>query len=167
MRILKEIFKPAANGEAEPAIMGVCSYFSNRFNLDVLAVRVAVVALAYLTSVSKIMLPYIVIGVILSLSHDNRGKSKRKRRKRKERIRAEDENLNSGTESVQQKTTDQDDISHSELTTPKLTRSSVKQLDRNLKRLDTRLSKMEGCVTSSHFRMAKDFKDLSNKTSTV
>ncbi|MGI9278284.1 MAG: PspC domain-containing protein [Endozoicomonas sp.] len=164
MRVLRKIFKPSDCGQAEPAIMGVCSYIANRFGLDVLPVRIAVVALAYLTSVSKIMVPYIIIGVVLSLTQDDRGKPGKKKSKKKKveiKIDLPDHQAEEGKSSSRTETTE------TGYSSARLSRTSVKQLDRSLKRLDTRLSRLEECVTSSQFRMAREFRDLGNKTTSV
>ncbi|WP_062270778.1 PspC domain-containing protein [Endozoicomonas arenosclerae] len=168
MRVLRRIFKPADCGEAEPAIMGVCSYFANRFGLDVLPVRIAVVAVAYLTSVSKIMVPYIIIGVILSLSQDDRGKPRKKKSKKKTvKIKIDLPETSSEEIRPTDRHEKQAEAQDSGYSPARLSRTSVKQLDRSLKRLDTRLSSMEGYVTSSQFRMAKDFRDLGKETTSV
>ena len=87
MRILREIFRPDPGEAAAPAIMGVCSYIANRFKLDVLAVRVSFIALAYLgPSATKVMLAYIVAGIVLSISGDESKRRRRKKRKVKMNI---------------------------------------------------------------------------------
>ncbi|WP_034840873.1 PspC domain-containing protein [Endozoicomonas numazuensis] len=166
MRALKKLFKPADCGQAEPAIMGVCSYIANRFGLDVLPVRIAVVALAYLTSVSKIMVPYIIMGVVLSLTQDDRGKPGRKKSKKKKAgidTPEDTAKANNRSNRYQHHAEPEDSRPHP----ARLSRPSVKQLDRSLKRLDTRLSRLEECVTSNQFRMAKEFRDLGKKTTSA
>uniref|UniRef100_UPI0021479500 PspC domain-containing protein n=1 Tax=Endozoicomonas sp. YOMI1 TaxID=2828739 RepID=UPI0021479500 len=68
MRVIKKILTQQKEGEASPAIMGVCSYIANRFHLDVLAVRLSAAGIAYFTSTSRAILAYIAIGVVLSIS---------------------------------------------------------------------------------------------------
>ena len=154
-RVLKEILTQQKEGEASPAIMGVCSYFANRFHLDVLAVRVATVGAAYLTSSSRAFLAYIAVGVILSISDEkaeNRKNRKQKKTKIKAEIGAEQQGVRAGKSE-----SDTKDL-------PKLSKSSVQSLNRKIKRLETRITLLEASVTSGHLKMARDFRDLSKRS---
>ena len=157
MKILKEMFTQQKEGEATPAIMGVCSYFANRFHLDVLTIRITTVGTAYLfASTSRAILAYIAIGVILSIS----GESSKASRK----IKLKDKNKVDSQHQIQNKdqTTEEDslDFYHQP---PKLSKVSVRQLDRKLRRLEKRQAKLESSITSGHLKMARDFRELGKR----
>ena len=156
MSRIRAIFRQEKDEVASSAIMGVCSYLANRFKLDVLAVRVSVVALAYFSSTSKVILAYIVVGIVLSVSGEEVKKYKKKRKGKKKTTKVDieitaDEPYESPAEEIDTYATSK---------VPRLSRSSVKQLDRCVKRLDSRVSNLETCLTSSHFQMAREFRDL-------
>ena len=83
MGMLKDAFRNEEDGRPKAAIMGVCSYIAFRLKVDVLLVRIATVAGAYLISMSKFWLAYITIGVILSMSDSSSSRSKKKKKKAK------------------------------------------------------------------------------------
>ncbi|MGY0215770.1 PspC domain-containing protein [Endozoicomonadaceae bacterium StTr2] len=155
-RILKEIFTQQEDSQASPAIMGVCSYIANRFHLDVLAVRIATVGGAYFfTSTSRAILAYITIGVLLSMSGSSTRGSRKKRKKAREAAHSGETTGAARPQAA--------DMSEPADSYPKLTRPAVKQMARRLKRLEKRVSGLEGCITSGHLKMARDFRDLDKK----
>ncbi|MBO9483008.1 PspC domain-containing protein [Salinisphaera sp. G21_0] len=148
MRVIRKIFTQQKEGEASPAIMGVCSYIANRFHLDVLAVRLSAAGIAYFTSTSRAILAYIAIGVVLSISS---GKDTyRGRRVKKIKV-----DVNS--ESAEQ---NDDALINDKETAPGLSKTSVSQLARKVTRLESRLSRVEDSVTSNHLKFAREFRDL-------
>ncbi|OED43042.1 hypothetical protein ACH42_11200 [Endozoicomonas sp. (ex Bugula neritina AB1)] len=163
MKILKEMFSQQNEGEATPAIMGVCSYFANRFHLDVLAVRITTAGGAYLfASTSRAILAYIAIGVILSFNDSSSEKQKKKRNKLEFRIKKSAKNDHQSHNQEQKK----EEVSEADAYHPtlKLSRISVRQLDRKLKRLEHRVAKLELSITSGHLKMARDFRDLNKRS---
>ncbi|WP_299729383.1 PspC domain-containing protein [uncultured Endozoicomonas sp.] len=148
MSRLKKIFTQQKEGEASPAIMGVCSYIANRFHLDVLAVRLSAAGIAYFTSTSRAMLAYIAIGVVLSISTS--GATNKKLRTKKTKI---------GSDNGPVKEEENSDFKEHE-SNPKLTKMAVKQLSRKLSQQEYRVAQLENCVTSNHLKVAREFRDL-------
>ncbi len=164
MRILREIFRPSTAGEAKEAIMGVCAYIANRFKLDVLAVRVALVATAYFTgSFSKFIVAYIIFGVVLSISGEKQNKPKKKRRV-KVKVGKVQVDIDEQSNDYHAERYDESVEVEVEKERPRLSRTAVKQMERSLKRLDSKIHNLETCVTSSHFKLSREFRDLGKKT---
>ena len=165
MKILRAIFTQHTQGEASSAIMGVCSYIANRFHLDVLAVRIAMVGCAYFFNTSKVILAYIAVGTVLSISGNSRSQ---KRRKRKQRTKVSPkECTTANAESIENSNNDGAITDESHDPTPELSKASVQQLERKLTRLENRLIKLETEVTSNHLQMAREFKDLQSQQSVL
>ena len=157
MKILRAIFTQQQPGEASSAVMGVCSYIANRFHLDVLAVRIAMIGCAYFLNTSKVILAYIVVGSVLSVSGEHYSRKERKTKKNKKT--ASKKNTLSNTK-CNNKDDNSKKIDTPEKPTPELSRVSVQQLERKLTRLENRLARLETGVTSNHLQMAREFNKL-------
>ena len=155
MRVIKKIFTQQKEGDASPAIMGVCSYIANRFHLDVLAVRLSAAGIAYFSSTSRAILAYIAIGVVLSISSGNETQKKRKTKKITTEIEPE---LTSQ---------DEENTINEHETAPGLSKTAIGQLARKVSRLEGRLSQVEESVTSNHIKFAREFRGLQSSEKPV
>ncbi|CAM3660468.1 PspC domain-containing protein [Parendozoicomonas haliclonae] len=159
MGALKEALRPDEKERPKSAIMGVCSYIAWKLNVDVLLVRIFTAAGAYMFSMSRFIVVYIAVGVILSMTEGS-SKKKKKKKLKKVKVTVETDADTNVSKKVEESTVTE--IEEPEV--KEVSRHTVKQLSRSMDRLEGRVGKLEGCIASGHLKTARDFSELSKMT---